>query len=257
MMESHLFEAVENNVFGTRNVAHAAFKSGVEEFVLVSSDKAVRPANVMGATKRLAELVCLAAGGSGGRTRFMAVRFGNVLGSNGSVFPLFRRQIAAGGPVTVTHPEMRRFFMTITEAAQLLLQVAAMGAGGEIFVLDMGPPVSIVDLAQKMISLSGLKPGVDIQIEFSGTRPGEKFCEELNAFGADSHPSGHAHIRLLVDCGVARESIVPCLDELRRCTEQRDSEGVLQCFRKAIPDYTPSDFVVRGAVNEEAQTVVA
>ena len=172
MMEAHLFEAVENNVFGTRNVVRAA--AGVEDFVLVSSDKAVRSTNVMGATKRLAELIC-----SAGGPRFRAVRFGNVLGSNGSVIPLFKRQIAAGGPVTVTDPQIRRFFMTIPEAAELVLQAAAIGQDGEIFVLDTGEPVRIQDLARNLILLSGLQPDVDIRIEFTGIRPGEKLYERI------------------------------------------------------------------------------
>src|SRR5712691_6243263 len=194
MMESHLFEAVENNVFGTANVARCAAELGVEDFVLVSSDKAVCPTNVMGATKRLAEMVCLSCPSE--RTRFMAVRFGNVLGSNGSVIPRFRQQIAQGGPLTVTHPEMRRYFMTIPEAAQLVLQAAAMGSGGEIFVLDMGEPVRIVDLARKMVLLSGLRPDRDIRIVYSGIRPGEKLCEEISALEEDTMPTPHSQIRV-------------------------------------------------------------
>jgi lipopolysaccharide/colanic/teichoic acid biosynthesis glycosyltransferase/nucleoside-diphosphate-sugar epimerase len=257
LMESHLFEAVENNVFGTRNVAQAAIKAGVDEFVLVSSDKAVRPSNVMGATKRLAELVCLAAGAPGGRTRFMAVRFGNVLGSNGSVIPLFQRQITAGGPVTVTHPEMRRYFMTVQEAAQLMLQAAAIGAGGEIFVLDMGPPVNIVDLAHKLMRLRGLRPGEDIQIEFSGIRPGEKLFEELNALGENTLPTGHTRIRMVVGRGVGRDALGRGLEELRRSVEAGDAEAVLQCLKEVVPDYTPSRFVLDRTVKEKTRSVVA
>src|SRR5581483_5734752 len=192
LMETHVFEAVENNVFGTYNLAVAAAEHGVEDFVMISSDKAVRPTSVMGATKRAAELLLLAlqskgergrhmstrnAGASSvlrwipgetGRTKYVAVRFGNVLGSHGSVVPIFKKQIAAGGPVTVTHPEMRRFFMTIPEACQLVLQAGAMGEGGQIYVLDMGDPVKIVDLATNLILLSGLRPDEDIRIEFTG-----------------------------------------------------------------------------------------
>jgi lipopolysaccharide/colanic/teichoic acid biosynthesis glycosyltransferase/nucleoside-diphosphate-sugar epimerase len=262
MMESHLFEAVENNVLGTRNVAQAAGKSGAEDFVLVSSDKAVRPANVMGATKRLAELACLASGSWGGRTRFMAVRFGNVLGSNGSVIPLFRRQIAAGGPVTVTHPEMRRFFMTIPEAAQLVLQAAAMGAGGEIFRLDMGQAMRIVDLARKMVVLSGLTPDEDIRIEFSGIRPGEKLCEELSALEEHTVPTSHAQIRVCTGGGgISRDAMAKCLEDLRRFSEARDAASLVVCLKEMVPDYNPSSFVLRRALREEpkenAHVVVA
>jgi FlaA1/EpsC-like NDP-sugar epimerase len=250
MMETHLFEAVENNVFGTNNVAQAAAGHGAEVFVLVSSDKVVRSTNVMGATKRLAELVCLAAGG---RTRFMAVRFGNVLGSSGSVIPLFKRQIAAGGPVTVTHPEMRRFFMTIPEAAQLVLQSAAMGTGGEIFVLDMGDPVRIVDLARKMVLLSGLRPDQDIRIEFCGIRPGEKLYEELSALEADTLPTRHAQIGVIASRHVPRETVNRSLDDLRRYADARDAASVVMCIKELVPDYSPSSFVLK----ERARSVVA
>ena len=178
LMEKHVFAAVENNVFGTWQVALAAANHGVEDFVLISTDKAVRPASMMGATKRMAELVIRSMQQERG-TRFIAVRFGNVLGSNGSVVPIFLQQIAAGGPVTVTHPEMRRYFITIPEAAQLVLQAFSIGKGGEIFALDMGEPVRIVELARAMIDLSGLDPDRDIDVEIVGRRPGEKLHEEL------------------------------------------------------------------------------
>ncbi len=240
LMEAHLFEAVENNVFGTRNVVRAA--AGVEDFVLVSSDKAVRSTNVMGATKRLAELIC-----STGGPRFRAVRFGNVLGSNGSVIPLFKRQIAAGGPVTVTHPEIRRFFMTIPEAAELVLQAAAMAQGGEIFVLDMGEPVRIQDLARNLILLSGLKPDVDIRIEFSGIRPGEKLYEELSGMEEDTVPTSHSQIRVFTGRGASQDTISRCLEELRRATEARDAAGVVLSLKELAPDYNPSSFLLRRA----------
>jgi len=266
MMEAHVLEAVENNVFGTRNVARAAMAAGAETFVLVSSDKAVRPANIMGATKRMAELVCLAAAASpsgrpaapcdgtasGARTRFLAVRFGNVLGSNGSVIPLFKRQIAKGGPVTVTHPEMRRYFMTVSEAAQLVLQTAAMGSGGEVFVLDMGEPVRIVDLARKMILLSGLQPDQDIRIEFSGVRPGEKLYEEVSASEEGTAPTPHAQIRVFTGRGVAGETITGGLEDLRRAVEARDAAGAVLCLKEMIPDYSPSSFVLRRAFDQRA-----
>ena len=201
LMETHVFEAIENNVFGTYNVAVAAAEHGVEDFLLISSDKAVRPTNVMGATKRIAELILLAL--QNGRTKFVAVRFGNVLGSNGSVIPIFKKQIAAGGPVTVTHPEMRRFFMTIPEACQLVLQALAIGKGGQICVLDMGQAVKIVDLARHLILLSGLRPDEDIKIEFTGMRPGEKLSEELSTMLEDTVPSKHDKIRIFVGNGVS------------------------------------------------------
>jgi FlaA1/EpsC-like NDP-sugar epimerase len=250
MMEAHLFEAVENNVFGTRNVVRTAAATGVEDFVLVSSDKAVRSTNVMGATKRLAELICSAAG-----PQFRAVRFGNVLGSNGSVVPLFQRQIATGGPVTVTHPEMRRFFMTISEAAELVLQAAVMSQGGEIFVLDMGEPVRIQDLARNLILLSGLRPDIDIQVEFTGMRPGEKLYEEINGGEEDTVPTSHSQIRVFTGRGAAPEMVARGLDELRRATELRDAAAVVLSLKELASDYNPSSFLLRKAL--KARVVVA
>ncbi len=194
LMESHAFEAFENNVIGTLNVVEAARAHGVREFVMISSDKAVRPVNIMGVTKRIAEVLVRSLPAEW--CAICSVRFGNVLGSNGSVVPVFKDQIARGGPVTVTHPEMRRYFMTIPEACQLVLQASTMGRGGEIFVLDMGEPVRIVDLARNLILLSGLRPDRDIRIEFTGTRPGEKLYEELNGAGEDLPPTHHGKIRV-------------------------------------------------------------
>jgi FlaA1/EpsC-like NDP-sugar epimerase len=251
LMEKHLFEAVENNVFGTRNVARAAAAFGAEDFVLISSDKAVRPANVMGATKRLAEMVCQAQTG-----RFMAVRFGNVLGSSGSVIPLFKQQIAEGGPLTVTHPEMRRFFMTIPEAAQLVLEAAAIGHGGEILMLEMGPSLCVTDLARQMIELSGLKPE-DIRIEFCGIRPGEKLHEELSAYEEDTLPTSHSQIRVFSGRSVCPDALDRNLEALRLEVEDGDARAVVARLQQMIPDYTPSVYLMRRVGRQESRGVFA
>lgn len=193
MMEWNSCEAVKNNVGGTQVIADLADRFGVQRFVLVSTDKAVNPTSVMGATKRVAEIYCQALS-QRSETRFVTVRFGNVLGSAGSVIPIFRQQIARGGPVLVTHPEMRRYFMTIPEASQLVLQAGAMGQGGEIFILDMGDPVKIVDLARDLITLSGLRPEEDIEIQFSGVRPGEKLFEELSTAAEVADKTKHPKV---------------------------------------------------------------
>jgi FlaA1/EpsC-like NDP-sugar epimerase len=193
MMEWNPGEAIKNNVGGTRTIGDLAHKFGVARFVLVSTDKAVNPTSVMGATKRVAEIY-LQALSQRSSTRFVTVRFGNVLGSNGSVIPIFRDQIARGGPVTVTHAEMRRYFMTIPEASQLVLQAGAMGRGGEIYILDMGEPVRIVDLARDLITLSGLRPDEDIEIQFSGVRPGEKLVEELSTHAEHAEKTTHPKV---------------------------------------------------------------
>jgi FlaA1/EpsC-like NDP-sugar epimerase len=246
LMEEHVFEAIENNVFGTYNLAKSAARNGVDNFVLISSDKAVQPTNVMGATKRLAEIIlhCLQNGG----TQFIAVRFGNVLGSNGSVIPIFKQQIASGGPVTVTHPEMRRFFMTISEACQLVLQASAIGQGGQTCVLDMGQPVKIVDLATNLILLSGLKPDEDIKIEFSGIRPGEKLIEELSSLLDDTVPTEHKKVRIFVGNGMPDEDTETWLESLHNVCASRDLGRLVVALKQIVPDYNPSSNVLERAI---------
>jgi FlaA1/EpsC-like NDP-sugar epimerase len=247
LMEKHVFAAVENNIFGTWRTALAAIKYGVADFVMISTDKAVRPTSVMGATKRIAELVIRALQKESG-TRFVAVRFGNVLGSNGSVVPTFREQIAAGGPVTVTHPEMRRYFMTIPEAAQLVLQAFSFGQGGDVFLLDMGEPIKIVDLAINLILLSGLKPERDIRIQFTGLRPGEKLFEELNLRNESLLATQHSKIRRYASpSSLNHEQLRTLVQEMHRVVEERDLAGVLELLKQAIPDYTPSIPVLNAA----------
>jgi len=246
LMETHVFEAVENNVLGTYNLAISAMKHGVEDFVLISSDKAVRPTNIMGTTKRVAELILLAL--QNGRTRYVAVRFGNVLGSNGSVIPIFKKQIAAGGPVTVTHPEMRRYFMTIPEACQLVLQASAVATGGQICVLDMGQPVKIVDLARNLILLSGLQPEKDIKIQFTGMRPGEKLYEELSTLLENTIPTEHEKVRIFVGNGVPEGNIHRWLDELRDLCAARDTGRLMVALKEVVLDYSPSAELLRRVV---------
>jgi FlaA1/EpsC-like NDP-sugar epimerase len=239
---ANAWEAVKNNVQGTLNVARAALASGAGEFVLISTDKAVNPTNVMGASKRLAEVVCQAVQAQRSATRFVMVRFGNVLGSSGSVIPRFREQIARGGPVTVTHPEIIRYFMLIPEAAQLVLQAGLLAAreaeGGRVFVLDMGEPVRIVDLARDMIRLSGFSDD-EIKIEFTGLRPGEKLFEELLADGEATLPTPHPKLR------IARPSALPddkWLAELEAwlAASWRDEDDVKAGLRRWVPEYRPA-----------------
>jgi len=252
MMEKHIFAAVENNIFGTWNVAQAAIQHGVKDFVLISTDKAVRPTSMMGASKRVAELVIRDLQKESD-TKFVAVRFGNVLGSNGSVVPIFKEQIAAGGPVTVTHPEMRRYFMTIPEASQLVLQAFSIGKGGEVFVLDMGMPVKIVDLARNLILLSGLQPERDIAIEFTGMRPGEKLFEELNLQSehlvATSHPQIKSYVASSV---VTQRNIRAYLKELQQISDERDVGRLLLLLKELIIDYNPGSNLLRAALSNQS-----
>ena len=241
MMEKNCFQAVTNNIFGTYNVALVARQFHAENFVLISSDKAVNPTNVMGVTKRAAELIMLAL--QQNRTRFVAVRFGNVLGSNGSVSPIFEAQIANGGPVTVTHPEAKRYFMTIAEAVGLVLQASTMGKGGEIFVLNMGDPVKIVDLARRMIRLSGLEPDKDVQISFTGLRPGEKLFEEIRLEGEGIEATPHDHIWVFKGGQPSFEQMRSWLEELSAMVESRNAHGLISELVSIVPEYWPSEQV--------------
>ncbi len=242
LMEEHnAWQALRTNVLGTLLVGQHALRAQAERFVLISTDKAVNPTNVMGATKRMAEMVCEAFQRFGnGSTSFQMVRFGNVLGSTGSVIPKFQEQIANGGPITVTHPDITRYFMSIPEAAQLVLQAATMGKGGEIFVLDMGEPVKIVDLARSMIQLSGFTDD-EICIEFTGLRPGEKLYEELLADSEQSLPTHHEKLRIAQARPVHDRflSFVQALDESQFSTHLPD-EQVRELLHKWIPEYQPA-----------------
>jgi FlaA1/EpsC-like NDP-sugar epimerase len=235
MMEWNPCEAVKNNVVGTEIAGRLAGECGAEAFVFISTDKAVKPTSVMGASKRMAELVVQALD-KRYPTRYVAVRFGNVLGSTGSVIPIFRSQIAKGGPVTVTHPDMVRYFMTIPEASQLVLQAGAMGKGGEIFVLDMGEPVKIVDLAEQMITLSGLKVGEDIEIVFTGVRPGEKMAEELMNSEEDVGATRHPKIFIGMINHVDGDKVSAGVEELARAARAAEPQAVRNAFAKWIPE---------------------
>jgi FlaA1/EpsC-like NDP-sugar epimerase len=240
MMESQPGEAIKNNSVGTAQLVDLSLEFGVDRFTLISTDKAINPTSVMGATKRLAELYLQAFHAANpAKTKFMAVRFGNVLGSSGSVIPVFHKQIAEGGPIKVTHPDMTRYFMTIPEAAMLVLQSATQGVGGEIFVLDMGKPVRIVDLARQMIELSGLKPDEDIQIEFVGMRPGEKLFEELSHTGENFVPTNHPKISRFISQPLALSVMRKTLETLRSKLHQSDAQTLKLLLRDAVPDYTP------------------
>ena len=236
LMEINVEEAINNNVLGAYIMVEVALKNNVDRLVLISSDKAIRPVNVMGATKRLAEMIVLNAADRSGRA-FSVVRFGNVLGSRGSVVPLFKRQIAAGGPVTITHPDMKRYFMTIPEAVHLVLQAAAMGEGGEAFVLNMGQQVRILDLAEDLIRLSGLEPGRDIEIVFTGIRPGEKLSEELweegHTFLKTAHPDVFCLSGQTED--LRGEALQQAIDELLRLAREGDTPAILALLDEIIP----------------------
>ena len=240
MMEHQPGEAVKNNSLGTYTVAEAASRHGSARFTLISTDKAINPTNAMGASKRLAEILLQSlAHRPGNTTKFIAVRFGNVLGSSGSVIPLFKKQIAAGGPVTVTHPDMTRYFMTIPEAVGLVLQATTLGEGGEIFVLDMGEPMKIVDLAKQLITLSGLRPGVDIEIKFAGLRPGEKLFEELRHSGEEFADTKHPRIARFISTPLPTDRLPAFLERIREIVGIGERGAAKLAIHELVPEYVP------------------
>ncbi|MBU2454049.1 MAG: polysaccharide biosynthesis protein, partial [Proteobacteria bacterium] len=244
MLEAHPWKAVENNIVGTENMVEISDQFECEKFVLVSTDKAVNPTNIMGTSKRIAELLvqnrntC-----SLSATKFITVRFGNVIGSVGSVIPLFKKQIKEGGPVTVTHPDMIRYFMLIPEACQLILQSGAMGNGGEIFILEMGKPVNINEMAKDLIRFSGFEPDVDIKVEYTGLRPGEKLFEELMTVGEDVLKTNHKKIMVLngrkCDMGIVTDDI----RNLISAAQKRDKPLLIKHLKKMVPEYSYSSSI--------------
>ncbi|MDT8759716.1 polysaccharide biosynthesis protein [Sphingomonas psychrotolerans] len=262
LVEHNLLEGLANNVLGTLNVAAAARKYGVASFVLISTDKAVRPTNVMGATKRLAEMILQALNADGLPGKFSMVRFGNVLGSSGSVVPLFRRQIAAGGPITITHPEITRYFMTIPEAAQLVIQAGAMAEGGDVFVLDMGEPVKIVDLARSMIELSGLtvreegSAEGDIAIEYVGLRPGEKLYEEL-LIGNDPTESAHPRILRAHEPFIGWPELRDALERMRTMIDDGAPAAARELLQKLVVEFEPTSDLVDFVALRQEQTSIS
>jgi len=235
LMELNPGEAIKNNIIGTQTVADAADHYGSTNFVMISTDKAVNPTSIMGSSKRIAEMHTQALSRTS-KTHFVTVRFGNVLGSDGSVVPIFKKQIAEGGPVTVTHPDMKRYFMTIPEASQLVLQAATMGKGGEIFVLDMGEPVKIVDLAKELITLSGF--GEDIKIDFTSLRPGEKLFEELSIKGEDMQPTRHPKIAIWKNIPMDRDKLRAGINELVDIAKMQDHDTIVQKIKELVPEYS-------------------
>jgi FlaA1/EpsC-like NDP-sugar epimerase len=242
LMEDSPGEAIKNNVFGTYNISKVASDNNVKKFIMISTDKAVNPTNVMGATKRICEMI-IQSFNTVSNTEFVAVRFGNVLGSNGSVIPLFKRQIEQGGPVTVTHKEVTRFFMTIPEAAQLVLQASAYAKGGEIFVLDMGQPVKIYDLAENLVRLSGYRPGVDIEIKVTGLRPGEKLYEELLMNEEGLGKTSHSKIFVGQPTFLNYKELMQKLDVLNSALATLDNTKIIDAIKETVPTYvsTPND----------------
>ncbi|MFH1884357.1 MAG: nucleoside-diphosphate sugar epimerase/dehydratase [Planctomycetota bacterium] len=240
LMELNAGEAIKNNIVGTQVVADAADNCGTANFVMISTDKAVNPTSIMGSSKRIAEMYIQDLNRTS-ETHFVTVRFGNVLGSDGSVVPIFKKQIAEGGPVTVTHPEMKRYFMTIPEASQLVLQAATMGKGGEIFVLDMSEPVKIVDLARELITLSGFRPGEDIEMVFTGPRVGEKLFEELRIEGEDMQRTRHPKISIRKNIPMDREKLRAGINELVNIAKAQNNSQIVQKIKELVPEYIGGD----------------
>jgi FlaA1/EpsC-like NDP-sugar epimerase len=236
LMELNPGEALKNNILGTKMVADATDSYAAANFVMISTDKAVNPTSIMGSSKRIAEMYIQDLDRTS-KTQFVTVRFGNVLGSEGSVVPIFKRQIAEGGPVTVTHPEMKRYFMVIPEAVQLVLQAATMGKGGEIFVLDMGEPVRIMDLARELITLSGFRPGEEIEMVFTGPRPGEKLFEELSIAGEDMQPTRHPKIVVWNNIPMDRDTLRTNINDLLEIAEKQDHSRIVEKLKELIPEY--------------------
>jgi FlaA1/EpsC-like NDP-sugar epimerase len=248
LMEEHPYEAINTNVFGTQNLANISVKYGIKKFVFVSTDKAVNPTNIMGASKRIAEIFIQSLNAklrleSDSHTMFVTTRFGNVLGSNGSVIPLFKKQIELGGPLTVTHRNITRFFMTIPEACQLVLEAGVMGAGGEIYIFDMGEPVKIVDLARKMIRLSGLKEGKDITIKFTGLRPGEKLKEELLN---DKENTIGTHNSKIMIAKIPQYNYIEINELISDLFKKKDvvtTEMIVKTMKRIVPEYISNNSV--------------
>jgi len=260
LVEQNPVEGVKTNVFGTLVVAKGAIEAGAENFILVSTDKAVRPTNVMGATKRLAEMCLQALAENESKTVLSMVRFGNVLGSSGSVVPLFRQQIREGGPITLTHPDITRFFMTISEATQLVVQAGAMGKGGDVFVLDMGMPIKIIDLARRMVELSGHTiqderyPGGDISITMTGLRPGEKLFEEM-LIGNNPETTEHVKVMRAREKFKTWTELKPELDALVTIAAGGDAAAVKLCLSELVEDYTPLDRIVDHVFVRDGQKI--
>lgn len=255
LMEKNPYDAVNVNVFGTKNVADISSKYGVEKFVMVSTDKAVNPTNVMGATKRLSEMYVQGLNTHfGNSTRFIITRFGNVLGSNGSVIPLFKKQIENGGPITVTHKDIIRYFMTIPEACQLVLEASTMGKGGEIYVFDMGEPVKILDLAKKMIQLSGLILDKDIEIKFTGLRPGEKLFEELLHSNENTIPTYHNKIMIAKVVAEDFDILNNSLKRLKTVLKNMDNVEIVSELKKNIPEYISKNSIYESLDELEEST---